>query len=66
MGVVELNRIQGINLSVSDIEDVYDLCKFGDENVSYLRVRARRSGFITALEDSSRYAGDDRVFVSGE
>ena len=64
MGVVELNRILGINLSVHDIEDVYDLCKSGD--VYYLRVRAKRSGFVNALEDSNRYAGDDRLFVSGD
>ena len=66
MRVVELNRILGIDLSVSDIEDVYDMCKSGDENVYYLRMRARRSSFVTALEDSNRYARDDRVFVSGE
>ena len=59
MGVVELNRILGIDLGVSDIEDVYDMCKSGDENVYYLRVRARLSRFIIALEDSNRYAGDD-------
>ena len=63
-GVVELNRILRINLGVHDIEDVYDLCKSGD--VYYLRVRARRTGFVTALEDSNRYAGDDCLFVSGE
>ena len=64
MGVVELNRILGINLSVPNIETVYDLCKSGD--AYYLRVRAKRSGFVTTLEDSNRYAGDDHVFVSGE
>lgn len=64
MGVVELNRILGINLGVPDIEDVYNLCKSGD--VYYLRARAKRSGFVTALEDSNRYAGDDRLFVSGQ
>ena len=64
MGVVELNRILGFNLGVNDIEDVYDLCKSRD--VYYLRVRANRSDFVTALEDSNRYAGDDRLFVSGE
>ena len=37
MGAVELNRILGISLCVSDIEDVYDMCKStGDENVHYL------------------------------
>ena len=64
MGVVKLNRILGINLGVPDIEDVYDLCKFGD--VYYLRVRAKLFGFVTALEDSNRYAGDDRLLVWGE
>ena len=66
MGVVELNRILGINLGVSDIEDVYDMCKSEDENVYNLRVRAKRTSFITALMDSNRYAGEDRVFVLGE
>ena len=66
MGVVELNRILGINLGVSDIEDVYDLCKSEDRNSYYLRIRDHRSGFVTALEDSYRYAGDNRVFVKGE
>ena len=61
MGVVELNRILGINLGVPDIEDVYDLCKSGD--VYYLRVRVKRSGFVTDLEDSNRYVADNRVFV---
>ena len=37
MGEVELSRILGINLGVSDIEDVYDMCKSArDENVYYL------------------------------
>ena len=53
MGVVELNRILGINLGVSDIEDVYDLCKSEDGDVYYLRVRARRSGFFTTLKASN-------------
>ena len=66
MGVVELNRILGINLGVPDIEDVYDLCKSRDEDIYYLRAREKRSGFVTALEDSNRYVGDDCVFVSGE
>ena len=59
MGAVQLNRILGINLGVSNIEDVYDLCKSGDGNSYYLRIRAGRLGFVTALEDSCRYAGDD-------
>ena len=53
IGVVELNRILGINLGVSDIEDVYDLCKSEDGDVYYLRVRARRSGFFTTLKASN-------------
>ena len=32
MGAVQLNRILGINLSVSDIENVYDICKSIDGN----------------------------------
>ena len=66
MGVVELNKILGISLGVSDIEDVYDLCKFGDDNTYYLRVMAKRSNFVAGLEDSYQYAGDDCIFVRGE
>ena len=66
MGVVQLNRILGISLGVSDIEDVYDLFKSTDENSYYLRLRIGRVGFVTALKDSYRYAGDDRVFIRGE
>ena len=58
MGVVELNRILGINL------DVHDVCKSGD--IYYLRVRAKWSCFVNALEDSNKYAGDDRLFISGD
>ena len=66
LGVVELNRILDINLGVHDIEDVYDLCKFGGgDNTYYLRVKANRQCFINELEDSNRYAGDDRLFVLG-
>ena len=66
MGVVQLNRILGISLGVPDIKDVYDLCKSTDGNSYYLRLRIGRAGFITALEDSYRYVGDDRVFVRGQ
>ena len=48
-----MNRILGIDLSVSDIEDIYDLCKSREENDYYLRVRARRSSFVIALEDTN-------------
>ncbi|XXG72520.1 hypothetical protein AAC387_Pa07g1592 [Persea americana] len=65
MGVVRLNGILGINLGVSDIEDAYDLCKFAEGHTYYLRLRVGRVGFLTELEDSNRYADDDRVFVRG-
>ena len=65
MGVVQLNEILGINLGVPDIEETYDLCKSAEGNTRYLRLRARRAGFVTALEDSNKYAGEDRVFVKG-
>ena len=65
MGAVRLNEILGISLSVLDIEETYDLCKSAEGNTHYLRLRARRAGFVTALEDSNKYAGDDRVFVKG-
>ena len=43
------------------------MCKSaGDENVYYLRVKAHWSSLVTTLEDSNRYAGEDRVFISGE
>ena len=66
MGVVQLNRILGISLSVLDIKDIYDRCTSADGNSYYLRLRTGRGGFVTSLEDSYRYAGDDRVFVKGE
>ena len=59
MGVVQLNRILGISLGVPNIEDVYDLCKSTDGNSYYFRLRVGQAGFVTALEDSYRYAGDD-------
>ena len=65
MGVVRLNQILGIGLSVPDIEDTYDLCKSAEGDTYYLRLRVRRTGFVTALEDSNRYAGEDRVLVRG-
>lgn len=67
MGAVALNHILGINLGVHDIEDAYDLCKSkGSSNCYYLRGKPGREQFVTDLEDSSRHAGDDRLFVSGE
>ncbi|KAJ8617840.1 hypothetical protein MRB53_014026 [Persea americana] len=59
-------RVLGISLGVSDIEDVYDLCKSVDRNSYYLRIRSSRAGFVTVLEDSYQYAGDDRIFVKRE
>ena len=66
MGVVELNRILGIDLGVHDIEDVYDVCKSAaNDRTYYLRVKTQHKGFVGDLEDSNKYAGDDRVFVTG-
>ena len=65
MGVVRLNELLGIGLCVPDIEDTYDLCKSAEGNTHYLRLRVRWVGFVTALEDSNKYAGEDRVFVRG-
>ncbi|KAJ8650213.1 hypothetical protein MRB53_003236 [Persea americana] len=65
MGVVRLNQILGIGLGVPDIEDTYDLCKSAEGDTYYLRLRVRRTGFVTALEDSNRYAGEDKVLVRG-
>ena len=66
MGVVELNRILGMNLGIHDIEDVYDLCKSGGgDSTYYLRANANRECIVNDLEDSNKYAGDDRLFVSG-
>ena len=48
-----------------DIEDTYDLCKSAEGDTYYLRLRVRRTGFVTALEDSNKYAGEDRVLVRG-
>ena len=59
MGVVQLNRILGISLGVSDIEDLYDLCKSGDGNSYYHRIRSGQASFVTVPEDSYLYAGDD-------
>ena len=59
MGVVRLNELLGIGLGVPDIEDTYDLCKSAEGNTHYLRLRVRRVGFVTALEDSNKYAGED-------
>ena len=65
MEVVRLNQILKIGLGVLDIEDTYDLCKSAEGDTYYLRLRLRRTGFVTALEDSNRYAGEDRVLVRG-
>ncbi|XXG77668.1 hypothetical protein AAC387_Pa08g1776 [Persea americana] len=65
MGVVRLNQILKIGLGVPDIEDTYDLCKSAEGDTYYLRLRVRQTGFVTALEDSNKYAGEDRVPVRG-
>ncbi|XXG50258.1 hypothetical protein AAC387_Pa02g4303 [Persea americana] len=65
MGAVRLNEILSINLGVSDIEEAYDLCKSAEGHTYYLRLRLHRTAFVTALEDSYKYAGEDRVFVRG-
>ncbi|XXG74042.1 hypothetical protein AAC387_Pa07g2863 [Persea americana] len=57
--------ILGIGLGVPDIEDTYDLCKSAEGDTYYLRLRVHRTGFVTALEDSNRYAGEDKVLVRG-
>ena len=66
MGAVQLNKIPGIDLGVPDIEETYDLYKSIDGNTHYLRLRVGRAGFVTVLEDSNQYAGEDRVFIRGE
>ncbi|KAJ8623417.1 hypothetical protein MRB53_031946 [Persea americana] len=65
MGAVRLNEILSINLGVPDIEEAYDLCKSAEGHTYYLRFRLHRTAFVTALEDSYKYAGEDRVFVRG-
>ena len=65
MRVVRLNEILGIDLGVPDIEDTYDLCQSAEGNTHYLRLRVRQVGFVTALEDSNKYAGEDRVLIRG-
>ncbi|KAJ8636615.1 hypothetical protein MRB53_010882 [Persea americana] len=65
MGAVRLNEILSINLGVPDIEEAYDLCKSAEGHTHYLRLRLHRTAFVTALEDSYKYAGEDRVFVRG-
>ena len=62
---MRLNELLGINLGVLDNEDTYDLCKSAEGNTHYLQLSVRRVGFVTALEDSNKYAGEDRVFVRG-
>ncbi|XXG69640.1 hypothetical protein AAC387_Pa06g2452 [Persea americana] len=56
MGVVRLNQILEIGLGVPDIEDTYDLCKSVEGDTYYLRLRVRRTGFVTALEDSNIFS----------
>ena len=65
MGAVRLNKILGINLGVPDIEETYDLYKSAERNTHDLRLKVRRAGFVTAMEDPNKYVGEDRVFVKG-
>lgn len=66
MGIAELNNIFDINLGVYDIKDAYDICKSaGGEDTYYLRVKVKCRPLVIALEDSSKYAGDERLLVSG-
>ena len=51
-----MNGILGINLGVLDIEDAYGLYKSAEGNTHYLRLRVGRTGFVTELEDSYKYA----------
>ena len=67
MGTAELNRLLGINLGVHDIEEAYYVCKsVGESECYYLRVKPKQDPFVHKLEDSYKYAEDDRLFVSGE
>ena len=65
MGVVELNRLLGTDLGIHDIEHCYDLVKSPNEETYYLRAKKDKECLVNSLEDSNKYAGDDRVFVSG-
>ena len=65
MDVVELNRILGTDLGIHDIEYYYDLVKSPNEDTYYLRAKKDKKCLVNGLEDSNKYAGEDRVFVSG-
>ena len=66
MGVVELNRLLGTDLGAYDIDDVYDVCRSAaNDRTYYLRVKLQQKALVRALEDSNKYAGDDKVFFSG-
>ena len=64
MGTTKLNEILGIHLGVHDVEDAYDICK-GRDKTFYLRVKHDQQGFVSALENSHKHAGDEILCVSG-
>ena len=66
MGVVKVNEMLGLECNVHDFEDVYDVCKSNvAEDSYYFRVRVKDSAIVKGLEDNTKYAGDDRILVSG-
>ena len=61
-----MNEVLGLDCSVHDIEDVYDVCKSNvNDRAYYLWVKVKSSIIVTGPEDNTRYAGDDRLLVSG-
>ena len=66
IGVVKINEVLGLECSVHDFEDVYDVCKSNVADDSYyFRVRVKDTNIVKGLEDNTKYAGDDRILVSG-
>ena len=66
MGVVKINEVLGLECSVHDFEDVYDVCKSNvADDAYYFRVKSKLSTVVMGLEDNTKYAGDDRILVSG-
>ena len=64
MGTAKLNEILETHLDVHDIEHAYDVCK-GREKTFYLRVKKGHQGFVSALDDSHKYAEEEIFCVSG-